>query len=199
MAAQVRLPKLFMELESQRTQRERRSYVASELVRMIQDGSLSLVAVMNQRREAVQIAGDVIMGHGVSDGQDGFEAGQHVTNVRIPPEIESATAVLEAIGTGEDGKPRTKVRWVRGQKEVEGIIIGSQSQYEVQQWEKDWAERDSPATMSLKEAWLALKRFGENVVKATLPVDKKELWQCREVARRQEPAKRNRADAEARA
>lgn len=199
MAAQVRLPKLFMELESQRTQRERRAYVTGELIRMIQDGSLSLVAIMNQRTEAKQIAGDVIFGHGVSDGNDGFEAMQHVTNLRIPPEIAEATITLEAIGHDENGKPRSKIRWVRGQKEVEGIIIGSQSQYEVPQWEHDWAERDSPATLTLREAWLALKRFGENVVKATLPQDKKDLWQCREVAKKAEQPRRGRADAEARA
>ena len=206
MAPVVKLPKLFVELESQRTQREQRAYIADELVRMIQDGSLSMVAVMNQRPAAKQIAGDVIFGHGVSDGQDGFEAGSHVTNKTIPAEVKRATVTLEAIGLGEDGKPRSTVRWVDGSVPAESITVGSSSQYDIPTWEHNWVEADSPATISLRDAWLALKRFGENVVKAQLPQDKKDLWQCREVAgsvkdgaRRVDPAKRAKADAEARA
>lgn len=189
MAPEVRLPKLFLELESQSTPRAKRAYVTDEIVRMIGDGSLSLVALLNQRREAVQLAGDVIFGHGVSDGQDGFEMGQHVTSIRIPEEIRRATIKIEAI------PPHTTLRWPVGQKEVEGIVVGSQSQYNVPQWEKEWAEENSPADLPLRDAWLCLKRSGQYVVKAQLPQDKKDLWLCREVAgsvkgnRRSEPAK----------
>jgi hypothetical protein len=197
----VKLPKLFVELESQRTPREQRAYIADELVRMIQDGSLSMVAVMNQRPAARQIAGDVIFGHGVSDGQDGFEAGSHVTNKHIPAEIKRATVTLEAIGLGEDGKPRNLVRWVDGSVQSESIVVGSASQHDIPTWEHNWVEADSPATVSLRDAWLALKRYGEHVVSAHLPQDKKDLWQCREVAgsvkdgtRRVEPAKRGKVD-----
>lgn len=204
MAQPVRLPKLFIELESQRTAREQRAYVAGELVRMVQDGTLSMTAVMNQRPAAKQIAGDVIFGHGVSNNQDGFMGGQHVTNFPIPMEIKKATVVLEAIGHDSDGATRTKVRWVDGSKPAEDIIVGQTSQYDIPTWEHNWEEADSPATMDLRSAWLALKRYGENVIKATLPRDKKDLWQCREVAgslrdgTKKQEQKRARADAEAR-
>lgn len=181
MAQPVRLPKLFIELEGQRTLRDRRAYVTDELVRMVQDGSLSMTAIMNQRPEAKQIAGDVIFGHGISDNQDGFMGGTHVTNIPVPPELRSATVTIEAMGLGEDGKPRSTVRWVDGSKRAEDIIVGSSSPNNIPTWEHNWVEADSPATISLREAWLALKRFGENVVKAQIPQDKKDLWQCREV------------------
>lgn len=172
---QKRIPRLFDQFENQRTQREQRRYIEEEIVRMIEDGEFSLVAVMNQRPAVKQIANDVIFGTGITDGRDGRgEAKQQVLGLPIHQAIRKATVHIRSV----DGQP---IRYVDGAREVGDIIVGQTSRHAVLQQEENWIELSADERMGLREAWLAMKRFGKYVVWADTQQMRNDLWRYEEV------------------
>lgn len=185
MAEQKRFRRLFVGYEDARSPREQRSYVRDEIIRMLGDGDFLLTECMNQRPHVRQVVGDVIFGHGVSDGSDGFEKLAHVTSYPVAQQIADARITIEAV----DGK--RNIRYVDGVREVEGIIVGSNQQFAVPQFEDNVIDLGAHRTqVGLRAAWLILKHHGEYVVRADLAADRTTCWLYREVPPKAEQPKR---------
>lgn len=186
MAEQKRFRKLFQGLDDMTAPRERRAYVRDEMIQAIQSGDWSLTEWMNQRPAAKQIIGDIIFGHGVSDGSDGFAAMTHVTSYPVPQPIADARVNIEAT----DG--RRNIAYVDGSRPIEGIVVGTGNRFNVPQVEENLVDLGTyKASVPLRTAWLVLKRHGEYVVRAELKADQDLNWRYREApARVEQPAKR---------
>lgn len=190
---QRRVKRLFNEFENQRSFRERRRYVESEIVRMIEAGEFSIVDLMNQRPSVRQMAGDVIFGISISDGRDGHEKEQQITGQRIDPVIRKATVHIRSV----DGRP---IRYVDGAREVEGIVVGETVRHEVARYEDNWIELSNDEHMPLREAWLTMKNFGKYVAWADTAPIRADRWRYEEVddrAEQPETRKPKRGEAQA--
>lgn len=172
--------KLFPEFESQRTPRERKAYVQSELIQMIEDGKVSIVDLMNQRPAVKQVTGDVIFGIGVSDGSQGAEKHIQMTGLPVHPTIRKATVHIRSI----DGRP---IRYVDGTIEADGIVVGEVIRHEVPRQEDNWIELSNDEHMPLRDAWLAMKLFGKYVAFADTPPIRADRWRYEEVEEELQP------------
>ena len=184
----MRMRDLFPEYTGKRSQSERRDYVAGVLVDLIERGEFWLTEVMNQDEAPRQTAGDVIFGHGVSDGSDGGESGRHSTSFYVPDQIKSHKVTLFS----RDGK--TPVRYVDGTRPVVGVVPGSRRRHKVPQFEDNVIDTKQPRVeLPVREAWLVLKRAGEFVAFGATADDQKANWLYSEVNPMESKGRRNAA------
>lgn len=190
---------LFPEFASLRSFSDRRDYVERTIVDLIERGELWLTELMNQDDAPRQMIGDVIFGHGVSDGTDGGEAGRHVTTFHVPEEIKNHKVTISA----RDGK--TTVKYVDGVKQIKGVVAGQRQRHKIPRYEDNVVDtKQTRVELGLREAWLCLKAFGEYVAFGGTAEDQKMNWLYTEAnpmeqakPRRGRPAASDSADATA--
>jgi hypothetical protein len=172
---QPEMRELFVRVRDFRTDQERRDYVLQEMLQLIQGNDLYLTEIMNQDITSVQYAGDVIYGHGISDGSTGIEAQRHMTGLYIPEEIKNHRVLIESCSGNT-------VKYIDGTRPIKGIVVGNRTKHKVARVEENVIDTGkTKAWLPLKDAWSCLKRWGKWVTFGETPDDRKNNWLFQEV------------------
>lgn len=197
---------IWPEAENARSYQERRSIVEQHLVELITSGDLYLTELMNQEMRVVRCVGDVILGFGLSDGQDGHVKASQ-THEAPPLEVAEATVLIESIDRGcklHRPEPDPEGKCKRCERDAElGIAPGKQPLRYTDGMERITDRRAGQARLnkspqpqmreriidlkvtekrvSLRQAWLILKEAGAYVKRAAHQDGKELDWLYREV------------------
>lgn len=171
---------LFPELRTLPTYRACRDYVQAELVRMANEGTLSVTTLKNQTGRAQTLVAEILYGHAIDDGT--FSGSKHtqVTGIDVPEELQNYQVTIESI----DGGP---IEYVDGKVQVSSAIAGygrARSESPIPEFVDRVKKLNGPrATVSLLTAWKILSQFGAYCVVAKHARDQHARWLYREVPR----------------
>jgi len=147
---QFEVPLLAIELDSINQNADRRDYVENLMVKDIENKSMWLTGWMLQREDLRQIVGDLILGHGVSDGSRGLASGTHATDFPIHPAFDDQIITIES--------STDSIEYIDGREPIRSVVVGARNKTKNQQTrERRLTIAGKKATVSLRKAWFILK------------------------------------------
>lgn len=174
--SEIDVPRLFNNLENIATPHERRQYLEDEILKLLDRGELCLTHILNQRDPIHHMAVDVMVGSGISDGDDGHKKGKFHTDFEVNEAFEEARVTIASV-TGET------MEYIDGFEDIKGAVrsVGRKRHNIRQRRERVKKIKRKEAKVPLRTGIILLQQSGAFVKYAPTKGMQSKYWKVAEV------------------